>query len=111
MTNNDKLPEGKDVTQETQQTDNSVCALVRVANELGLHARPAARLAQEAQKFESVIVLATDSQQVDAKSILDILTLAAPRGCGLTIKASGEDARAAVERLTGLFRERFGEDK
>lgn len=110
MTKNHPLPEGKNVTQENQ-TENAVCAQVRVANELGLHARPAARLAQEAQKFASVIVLASDNQQVDAKSILDILTLAAPRGCGLTIRASGDDARAAVERLTGLFRERFGEDK
>lgn len=110
MTKNDPLPEGKDVNQDNQ-TENSACAQVRVANELGLHARPAARLAQEAQKFASAIILASDSQEVDAKSILDILTLAAPRGCGLTIKASGGDARAAVERLTGLFRERFGEDK
>lgn len=91
--------------------DNAVCAKVCVVNELGLHARPAARLAQEAQKFHSAIFLVADSQQVDAKSILDILTLAAPRGCGLTIRASGDDAREAVERITGLFRERFGEDK
>lgn len=110
MTKNHDIPEGKDVTQETP-TENAASAQVRVANELGLHARPAARLAQEAQKFESAILLVTDQQQVDAKSILDILTLAAPRGCGLTIRASGGDARAAVERLTGLFRERFGEDK
>lgn len=110
MTRNDPLPEGKDVTRDNH-TENAVCAQVRVANELGLHARPAARLAQEAQKFDSAIVLSTDSQQVDAKSILDILTLAAPRGCGLTIRASGGDARAAVERIAGLFRERFGEEK
>ena len=110
MTGKEILPEGKDVTQENA-TDNAVCVQVRVANELGLHARPAARLAQEAQKFQSAIQLVLDKQQVDAKSILDILTLAAPRGCGLTIRASGGDAQAAVERLTGLFRERFGEDK
>jgi len=110
MTKNHERPEGEDVTQENP-TENAVCAQVRVANELGLHARPAARLAQEAQKFESAILLVTGQQEVDAKSILDILTLAAPRGCGLTIRASGGDARAAVERLTGLFRERFGEDK
>ncbi len=110
MADNDDIPEGTHVTQQNQ-TDNAVSAQVRVANELGLHARPAARLAQEAQKFQSAIALVMDKQQVDAKSILDILTLAAPRGCGITITASGGDAQAAVERLTGLFRERFGEDK
>lgn len=110
MTQHRDIPEDKDVTQETPM-ENAASAQVRVANELGLHARPAAKLAQEAQKFDSAILLVMNQQEVDAKSILDILTLAAPRGCGITIRASGGDARAAVERLTGLFRERFGEDK
>ncbi|NJB68608.1 phosphocarrier protein [Desulfobaculum xiamenense] len=86
-------------------------AEVCVRNELGLHARPAARLAQEAQRFDAEIRLATQDQEVDAKSILDILTLAAPQGCGLTLRANGHDATEALAALIELFRTRFGEEK
>lgn len=84
---------------------------VLVRNELGLHARPAGKLAQEAQKFSSEIYLAVGEQQVDAKSILDILTLAAGCGSELRILARGDDAVEAVEYLAAIVRERFGEEK
>lgn len=84
---------------------------VHVSNELGLHARPAGKIAQEAQKFSSKIYLAVGEQQVDAKSILDILTLAAGRGCELHISAEGNDAQQAVEHLAALVKKRFGEEK
>ena len=84
---------------------------VSVRNELGLHARPAAKLSQEAQKFESGITLVMDNREVDAKSILDVLTLAAPQSCRLTLKADGKDAREALKRLARMFKNRFGEEK
>jgi phosphocarrier protein len=84
---------------------------VSVSNELGLHARPAARIAQEAQKYEAEICFCQDEREIDAKSILDILTLAAPRGSGLRIKARGSDAREALASLCRLFEERFGEER
>ncbi len=84
---------------------------VLVRNELGLHARPAGKIAQEAQKFSSEIFLAVGDQQVDAKSILDILTLAAGRGSMLEIHARGNDAAVAVKSLATLIERRFGEDK
>jgi phosphocarrier protein len=90
--------------------DNTQRAEVRVANELGLHARPAARLAQEAQRFACAIYLEADGQEVDAKSILDILTLAAPQGGRMTIRAEGDDAAEALARLTRLFESRFAEE-
>ena len=82
---------------------------VCVANELGLHARPAARLAREAQKFSSKVILSSQEQEVDAKSILDILTLALGQGCSVEIKAQGEDAQGALEHLEQLFLNRFEE--
>jgi len=94
-----------DVTESQEYLTRRVC----VVNELGLHARPAARLAQEAQKYSSRILLKSGSQEVDAKSILDILTLAAGNGCKLEIRASGEDAMQAVEHLAQLFRSKFQE--
>ncbi len=83
---------------------------VCVLNEQGLHARPAAKLAQEAQKFASDIRLVMGDQSVDAKSVLDILSLAAGRGCGLEILAQGEDAREALVHLEAVFLSRCGEE-
>jgi phosphocarrier protein len=82
-----------------------------VANELGLHARPASRLAQEAQKYAAEIRVGNGEEEVDAKSILDLLTLAVSRGSDLTLTARGSDARQAVERLVSLFESRFGEER
>lgn len=81
--------------------------LVSVLNDQGLHARPAARLAQEAQRFEAIITISLNGQTVDAKSILDILTLAAGHGANLEIRATGVDALAAVESITDMFKNRF----
>ena len=80
---------------------------VCVLNEQGLHARPAARLAQEAQKFPCDVRLAGNEAEVDAKSILDILTLAAGQGSNLELRASGPEADSALEYLAGLFKNRF----
>lgn len=80
---------------------------VRVLNDQGLHARPAAKLAQEAQKFACDIELAHNGAVVDAKSILDILTLAAGQGSELELRAKGPDARDALTQLDILIRNRF----
>jgi phosphocarrier protein HPr len=84
---------------------------VFVLNELGLHARPAGRLAQAAQKYTSEVRLVHGDQSVDAKSILDILTLALSRGTMLRLEAEGPDADAALSHLETLFKDRFGEER
>ncbi len=84
---------------------------VCVLDESGLHARPAARLAQEAQKFGADIRLVAGGQEVDAKSILDILTLAVGAGTRVALRATGEDAAAALDHLENLFRNKFQEGK
>lgn len=105
MTNNSALhgdpPQSGDVLART----------VVVSNQLGLHARPAARLAQESQKYEAEITVVWESQEVDAKSILDLLTLAAAQGSRLEIRAAGKDAGVALDCIEELFKSRFGEDK
>ncbi len=90
--------------------ENSISAEVRVGNSAGLHARPAAKLAKLAQGFGSEISLCVADQEVDAKSILDILTLAASQGSTLVIRASGDDAGAALEALISLFNGGFSEE-
>jgi phosphocarrier protein len=82
---------------------------VTIANELGLHARAAARLVHVASRFSARITLSKDSRTVDAKSILGILLLAAAKGDRLTIRADGPDETDAVDALTALVLSRFGE--
>ncbi len=83
---------------------------VLVANELGLHARPAARVAQEAQKFRCELRLIANGLEADAKSILDILSLAAAKGSEITVRGWGDDARQALEHMTRVFHDTLGED-
>lgn len=83
---------------------------VRVFNEYGLHARPAAQLATQARKYTAELVLIHEDVEVDAKSVLDILTLAAPKGSSLTLRGRGHDAENAVQELSRLFASRFQEE-
>lgn len=89
--------------------DEGLLRHVCVLDDSGLHARPAARLAQEAQKFGAEIRLVAGGQEVDAKSILDILTLAVSAGTRVALKATGADAAEALDHLEKLFRNKFQE--
>ena len=81
-----------------------------VCNELGLHARAAARFVQLAARFESTIRVGRDTKMMDGKSILGVLLLAAGRGTTLTITAEGSDEDAAVETLVRLVESGFAEE-
>ncbi|MGD8619672.1 MAG: HPr family phosphocarrier protein [Thiogranum sp.] len=84
---------------------------VTIVNKLGLHARAAAKFVTLASSFASEIKLARDGQEVNGKSIMGVMMLAASRGCQVTVTASGEDEREAITRLTELIEQRFGEDE
>ena len=81
-----------------------------VVNRLGMHARAAAKFVHVATKFQSQISVARGTRQVDGKSIMGILLLAASCGSILTITANGSDEADALEALTALVRSGFGED-
>ena len=81
-----------------------------VINRLGLHARAAAKLVHTAALYSSRIQLALDGEEVDAKSILGILLLAAAQGSEVTVRCEGDDEHEAMEAITELFAQRFGED-
>ena len=91
------------MTEECGQSGRYSETSVVIHDELGLHARPAARLAQAAQTFVSEIRLRGEQGEADAKSILDILSLAAGYGTRLTLTCSGEDAEHAVQALRTLL--------
>ena len=83
---------------------------VEIVNRLGLHARAAAKLVHTAGRFDSQVVLVRDGEAVDAKSILGILLLAAAQGSRVTVRCDGPDENAAMEAVTGLIANRFGEE-
>jgi phosphocarrier protein HPr len=82
-----------------------------VENPLGLHARPAALFVQTTHKFDSRIRVIKDGQEVDGKSIMGILTLAAEKGSRLTIIFEGADESQAAAKMDEIFRRRFDEDQ
>lgn len=75
---------------------------ITIRNRQGLHARPAAVFVQLANKFDSTITIKKELQEVNGKSIMGILMLAAERGSLITIIAQGPDAQQAVEQLIAL---------
>ncbi len=83
---------------------------VTVVNSLGLHARPAVMLVKTASQFASTIKLRKDDIEVNAKSIMGVLILAAEKGSRVVITADGPDEEAAVEAIAKLFAEGFGEE-
>jgi len=82
---------------------------VTIINKLGLHARAAAKLVTLASGFEADVRIRRDDREVDAKSIMGVMMLAAGKGTRLEVSATGPDAEVAAERLQALVRERFGE--
>jgi len=84
---------------------------VTIVNKLGLHARAAARFVTLAARFEADIRLQRGAREVNGKSIMGVMMLAAARGAQLAIEAEGADAEQALDSLEQLVLERFGEDE
>jgi phosphocarrier protein HPr len=82
----------------------------RIINRLGLHARAAAQLVQTANRFVSDVTVIKDGNEVNGKSIMGLLMLAAPQGSHITVKVSGEDAAEALRIIGILIKDGFGED-
>jgi phosphocarrier protein HPr len=81
-----------------------------IRNRLGLHARAAALLVKTANRFVSEITLEKDGLEVNGKSIMGILMLAAARGSKITLKVEGKDASEAIRTLGELIENKFGEE-
>jgi phosphocarrier protein len=81
-----------------------------IVNRLGLHARAAAKLVHTAGAFQSQISLSKDGEEVDAKSILGILLMAAAQGSQVTVRTDGADEHAAMDAVLELIADRFGEE-
>lgn len=82
---------------------------VRIMNRNGVHARPAAEIVKLAARFKSDITLTRDELEVNGKSIMGVMMLAAEFGSTVTLRANGPDADAAVDQLATLISSKFGE--
>ncbi len=80
-----------------------------VRNKMGLHARPAAQVVQTANKFTCEVTLSKDGTDVNAKSIMGVLMLAASQGSSIHVKAEGDEAQACVDAIAALFEKGFNE--
>lgn len=84
--------------------------ILTVRNRAGIHARPAALIAQTANKFASEITIDKDSTTVNAKSIMGVITMAASYNMTLTLKCEGPDEKEAAEAIFSLFESKFEEE-
>ncbi len=82
---------------------------LKITNDLGLHARCAAKIVALAGEYRSRLYFKKTEHEVDGSSILSLLTLACPKGTEVQVRAVGEDAEALVEAMTDLFAKKFGE--
>jgi len=82
---------------------------VVIKNDTGIHARPASLIVQKANGFKSDISLGKDGQEVNAKSIMGIMSLGVSKSTEVTIKAEGADEEAAVDAIVELIENGFGE--
>jgi phosphocarrier protein HPr len=83
---------------------------VTIVNQLGMHARPAARVVRTASAFHAEVEIVRDGMAVNAKSIMGVMMLAAECGCSVVLRANGVDEAEALDALANLVAEGFGED-
>ena len=82
---------------------------VQIVNRNGLHARPAAEIVKAAARFKSEITLVRDDLEVNGKSIMGVMMLAAELGASIVLRADGPDEQSALDALAQLIESRFGE--
>jgi phosphocarrier protein HPr len=82
---------------------------VQILNKNGLHARPAAEIVKAASKFKSDITIVRDDIEVNGKSIMGVMMLAAECGASIVLRATGDDAEQAVDAIATLITNKFGE--
>ena len=83
---------------------------VKVLNSKGLHARPAAEFVKVAAKFKSDVYISRNEREINGKSIMGVMTLAAEMGCELILKIDGQDENKAMSALVKLVNNKFNDE-
>lgn len=97
--------------QESRVQVNELIKNMTIDNELGLHARSAAKIVALASQYKADLFLKKDDQEVDGASILSILTLACPKGTMIEVRTVGEESEILMQALDDLFKQKFGETR
>jgi len=97
-------------TVNDKETENRIARDVTIGNKLGLHARPAAMFVRIANRFSSDIWVEKDGEEINGKSIMGLMLLAAGCGSKLKITAEGEDAEDAIKEIEALIARKFDEE-
>ncbi|PID43936.1 MAG: phosphocarrier protein HPr [Gammaproteobacteria bacterium] len=84
---------------------------VTIINQLGLHARAAAKLVATASRFEGAVRITKENKTVDAKSIMSVMMLAASIGTPVIVETEGQDEQQAMQAVVDLINDRFGEEQ
>jgi phosphocarrier protein len=84
---------------------------LKIKNDLGIHARAAAKIVELEKQFSSQLFFKKGGQEVDGSSILSILTLSCPKGTEVEVRIEGEDSESFMDKLQELFEKRFGEER
>lgn len=101
---------GKSSEETAVEKSGGLSKSFKITNELGLHARAAAQFVKIASRFNSEILVKKDSREVNGKSIMGILMLAAAKGAEIRVTVSGSDAPEALSALAVLIESKFGEN-
>lgn len=88
-----------------------ICRRLTIINKLGLHARAAGKFVSTAGRFESNVMVKRGEREINGKSIMGVMLLAAGRGSEIELEIDGADEEQAMEALTKLINSRFGEDE
>lgn len=89
----------------------SISRQLKITNQRGLHARASARFVKCVEEFDATVTVSHDGQTVPGTSILGLMMLAAAKGTIITVTAEGPEADAAMEAITAMLADRFGEDR
>jgi len=102
-----------DKTPAMEKSDTNTAAThvreLLVQNKMGIHARPAAMIVRVTNKFKSEVFVEKDDEQVNGKSIMGLMMLAAAKGSKIKFVATGDDAEAMLNELEALFAKKFDE--
>ena len=111
MINDDAIPDEPSDCPDLEPPGDVLVRTLEIVNRKGLHARATAKLVQCIDAFDAVITISRCGETVGGSSIMGILTLGAGQGMTITVTAAGPEAAQAIDAITSLIANRFGEDE
>jgi phosphocarrier protein len=106
----DAMPSGSSTASDTPSSDGSVSREIPITNKRGLHARASAKFVQMVERFQADVSVTRNGETVGGTSIMGLMMLAAGIGTSIVVSAKGPEAQAALDAITQLVTDKFGEE-